>query len=188
MRLFARIAVAASVVVGGVGALEPLTCASAAVVVRAPEMASPAAAVVAEINSVRAQFGLAPGVLTHLFDASVSAAALGEADPRLPRPGARTTDEYGVWGLAPSSPPISEATTSSVINAWIYDDGWNGADTWNLDCSGPTAPGCNSHRDAVLSTSRLRRARLSIDVSSVSTTYEGVPSVSLAVLLIWTHR
>jgi hypothetical protein len=36
--------------------------------------------------------------------------------------------------------------------AWLYDDGWGGstANTSNIDCTGPTAPGCWGHRHDVL--------------------------------------
>ena len=143
------------------------------------------AQVVAQINAIRASFGLPAGHLTHEFDASVLLAATGGADPTLPPLEGPRIAEFGLWGLAPDMPSTSAATTKSVVRAWVFEDGWRGSNTWNLDCTGPGAVGCNGHRRAVLSASPAPGDHLSIDVATLPSIWQGVPSVSLAVLMVW---
>ena len=50
-----------------------------------------------------------------------------------------------IWAAGQPSPITADM-------AWMYNDGWGGsrAATVNSDCTGPTAPACWGHRDAIL--------------------------------------
>jgi hypothetical protein len=143
--------------------------------------------VVAQINAVRAHYGLGAGALTHVYDAANREGAQSNGDPALPRFRAGTSMEYGLWGAI--TLPATESTasaTAAVVDGWVYHDGWQGSDTWNLDCTSPTAPLCNGHRRAVLSRSSVAGSHLAIDVATAPTTEGGAAAISLAVLMIWT--
>lgn len=144
--------------------------------------------VVSQINGVRGQFRLGGGQLTARYDAAVRAAAVGHRDPILPVPGRGTIAEYGLWGIEAESTLATNTAVEGIVRRWVFFDGWRGADTWNVDCSRPSAPGCNGHRRAVLSAPPVPHATLSIDAAYTRTVRRGVPSVSVAVLMVWTKN
>ena len=153
---------------------------------RAARADDPSAKVVlTRINGLRRQHHLQPAVLTTSYDAIVRAAALGHRDPMLPPLINQAVEEFGIWGIAPYVPPPANAASTAIVRAWVLDDGWRGAKTTNTDCTGPTAPGCNAHRRAVLSQPPAVGATLYLDVSVNETAYEGAPGTSVAALLIW---
>jgi hypothetical protein len=49
----------------------------------------------------------------------------------------------GVWAGAPN------ALIADLL--WMYEDGWSGTDTTNVDCTAPAAAGCWGHRNNILS-------------------------------------
>jgi hypothetical protein len=144
--------------------------------------------VVDQINGVRAAFGLPSGTLTHAYDALVIQAAVAQRDPSLPPLAATSPLEFGLWGLAPQSTSSARLTMQSIVSAWVYHDGWMGSQsqTWNLDCTSPSAEGCGGHRRAVLSRPPVQGEHLLIDVAAIPTTWQKSDSVSLAVLMVWT--
>lgn len=115
---------------------------------------------------------------------SVTRALELNQDPSFaPAPGVVT--EYSVWGVVASSSQISAAM--AVVNAWVFQDGWGGSvqATWNRDCTSPSAPGCNGHRRAILSSPPVPGARLFIDVSDGDVDINGYRATGVAALLIW---
>lgn len=88
---------------------------------------APVAGINAELNA-RAQLG-----------------ADGQTDPS---PAGWQLD--GLSGLVWTS---VQATASNALEAdwlWMYSDGWAGAATTNLDCTGPRSTGCWGHRENIL--------------------------------------
>lgn len=153
-----------------------------------PMVLTGAASAASAINAVRDQFGLVPGNVTHRFDPLVTAAIAAHADPQLPALGPGVLAEYGLWGIKPvDSTAAQSSAVSSIVHLWVSDDGWRGPNTVNLDCTSPTASGCNGHRRAVLSSQPSAGATLSLDVSVAAVTWQGSPAVSVAVLMVWTE-
>jgi hypothetical protein len=139
--------------------------------------------VLGEINTLRHQVHLPAAHPTTSDDKLVIAAALALRDPVLPRLGGEVLKEYGVWGLVASSPALPSPI--EVVQTWVFEDGWQGAATVNLDCTSPTARGCNSHREAILSPPPERGARLFVDVAVEHSVLQGEHAVSVAAILIW---
>jgi hypothetical protein len=75
---------------------------------------------------------------------------------------------------------------ATIVNAWVYQDGWRGAATYNIDCTRPGASGCNGHRRAVLRTPPVPGAKLSIDVVAVNQPIDGANGLSIAAIMSWT--
>jgi hypothetical protein len=139
------------------------------------------------INVIRASFRLPAGLGTTAYSSEVLVGLrLNEDPPFVPAVGG-IVKEDGLWGVFPSSPTDRLPSAVDLVNAWVYHDGWQGSAqaTWNVDCTHAGAPGCNSHRRAVLSAPPARGARLYIDVTTRRMTYSGVPAVALAALLVW---
>ena len=152
-----------------------------------PAQASSAALVnrtLAQINQIRQTFKLAPATLTHAYDAAVVAGAVHGGDPILPKVVTGVAAEYGEWGEASAIPPETPDPVT-VIQTWVYHDGWLGANTLNVDCTAKGAPGCNVHRRAILSAPPRAGAKLFIDIAVQSTTLQGQPATSLAAILVW---
>ncbi len=152
---------------------------------RAPRTGGNAAMVLAALNAVRAQFGLAPAKPTTVGNPLVHNAALAGGDPVLLPVSASIPLEYGIWGAVGGTSTSSQSAIQSVVNAWVFHDGWLGAQTNNLDCTSPTAPGCNGHRDAILSSPPVPGAQLYADIAVLPSTLNGMPAVSMAAQLIW---
>ncbi len=141
--------------------------------------------VLAAINALRGQFGLQPGIPTTVGRGLVIQGAKTGNDPNMINVGNGIPEEYSIWGAVSGVDAPSSAATSAILNAWVYKDGWMGAQTENLDCTSPTAPGCNGHRRAVLSAPPMPGAKLYINVVSIKSNFNGSPAVSIAALLIW---
>ena len=98
-------------------------------------------------NLERSDRGLRPvaGLTTEL-DAVAAAAVAAQTHPVFagshvgPMTGTWWT---GVWAGAPN-PLIADLL-------WMYEDGWSGTDTTNVDCTSPSASGCWGHRNNILS-------------------------------------
>lgn len=137
------------------------------------------------INAVRKKFGLAPGLPTTAGRGLVMQGARSGNDPNMLRVGNSIPEEYSIWGAVSGVAAPSVEATNAVVNAWVYKDGWMGSATENLDCTSPTAPGCNGHRRAVLSAPPMPGATLYINAVSIKSDVNGNPVVSMAALLIW---
>lgn len=140
------------------------------------------AAVFSEIDSVRHRFALQRGHFTTAYQSAVVTSARDETDPRISLSSGAVL-EFGIWGLIPVASVTTDATR--IVDDWVYKDGWNGSNTFNRDCTAPSAPGCGSHRRAILSVPPYPGARLYVDVGAVTTDQNGFPGVSIAALLIW---
>lgn len=145
------------------------------------------ATVLAEINAVRAKFHLAPGVRTSAFARRVASAARSLKDPLLVALGPSTVEEDGIWGGISTTGAAASLTSQQIVDAWVYEDGWEGAHSPNLDCTSPTAPGCDGHRRAVLRAPPVARAVLSIDIFVLRRPIDGAPGLSIAAILCWTR-
>jgi hypothetical protein len=141
--------------------------------------------VVHEINSIRMRAGLPPARVVRTFNGEVIAAASLKKDPALNSLGTSRRVAYALWGIVPGDPNAGIAP-ASVVKQWVFEDGWRGVNTENVDCTGPRANGCNGHRRAVLSTAPFPGAKLSIDVAVRNSSWEGARAVSVAALMIWT--
>lgn len=137
------------------------------------------------INALRAQYGLSRAQLTSGYNSEVAIGATKDADPALDRFGPGAVEEYGLWGIAMANPGSTAVNPASVVSEWVYDDGWQGSKTENLDCTSPSAPGCNGHRRAVLSGPPARGDKLDIDVVVRPTNWSGYPAVSVAMIMVW---
>jgi hypothetical protein len=140
--------------------------------------------VLQEINAVRHRFGLSPGSATRAYQSIVAAAAHRNEDP-LAAFRFGVVEEFGVWGAATVESPTLLDDVSVIVDDWVYHDGWEGSATRNLDCTSPTAPGCNGHRRAILSHEPEAGARLYIDVGVATARLYGGTGLSIAVLLVW---
>jgi hypothetical protein len=90
-------------------------------------------------NLERVDRSLSPIVsLSSNLNSYAQAGAQGDTDPSFPP---NTQDGGSNW---------ASGNIFSSDALWMYEDGWNGADTINEDCSSPTAPGCWGHRDNIL--------------------------------------
>src|SRR3954454_20827191 len=98
-------------------------------------------------NLERSGRGLRPVAgLTADLDALAVAAVAAQTHPVFARShvGPRTGTWWtGVWAGAPN-PLIADLL-------WMYEDGWSGTDTTNVDCTAPSASGCWGHRNNILS-------------------------------------
>jgi len=98
-------------------------------------------------NLERSDRGLRPVAgLTADLDAVAAAAVAAQTHPVFtsshvgPMTGTWWT---GVWAGAPN-PLIADLL-------WMYEDGWSGTDTTNVDCTAADAAGCWGHRNNILS-------------------------------------
>ena len=119
--------------------------------------------------------------------ADVTNAALRNADPTLGTftPGAVL--EYGLWGISTAEPASNSLDPSSIVDDWVYSDGWQGAATQNLDCTSPTASGCNGHRRAALSAAPRPGDKLAVDIAVHEANWDGAPAISVAMIMVWSE-
>jgi hypothetical protein len=142
--------------------------------------------VVQIINDERSDRGLAPGYEITAFDPVVNQAATSGSDPPLDA----STELAGAVELAGNWAAVSAGTPEPVElidYEWMYNDGWNGAApgaTTNIACTGPTAAGCNGHRQNIL-TANPAGTNLYLDVGVANTTYNGQAVLSISVLFDW---
>jgi hypothetical protein len=141
--------------------------------------------VLQELNTLRKREGLAPASLTNSYMANVTNAALRNADPALGAfaPGVMT--EYGLWGISTSDPASTAPDPATIVDDWVNRDGWQGSATQNLDCTSPTASGCNGHRRAALSSAPRPGAKLAVDIAIHQTSWNGAPAISVAMIMVW---
>ncbi len=143
------------------------------------------ATVIAEINAVRARFHLSAGQPTTAFSGRVIAAAKALRDPVLAAVLPNTVEEDGIWGEITTTGDVAGLSSMDIVDAWVYEDGWRGVHSPNIDCTSPSAPGCNGHRRAVLRRPPTPGATLSIDVHVVSKVIDGERGISIAAILSW---
>jgi hypothetical protein len=87
------------------------------------------------------------GLNAALSAAAEHAAALA-SDPTAAPGFAVGTDSSGFSGIGGA---WSQGYNTLVADYyWMYSDGWSGSTTSNIDCTGPSAPGCWGHRDELL--------------------------------------
>jgi hypothetical protein len=143
--------------------------------------------VLQEVNALRKRQGLSPAQLTSDYTADVTNAALRNADPALGRftPGA--VAQYGLWGISTVDPVSNTLDPGAIVDNWVNRDGWEGAATENLDCTSPTAPGCNGHRRAVLSRPPKPGDKLAVDIAIHQASWQGAPALSVAMIMIWSE-
>jgi hypothetical protein len=139
------------------------------------------------INAIRVSFGLTRGRVTTAFDAHVVEGLNTNDDPSFAFNVPGVVDEYSEWGVVPFSSAATSASPIEIVNAWVYNDGWNGSqrNTLNVDCSSAKAQGCGGHRAAVLSTPPRPGAQLYIDTITRTVDYQGTPMLAVAALLVW---
>lgn len=139
--------------------------------------ADPASMVISLINGERSARGLPAGQLTGADAAAVADAAEDGTDPT----GPAGVAWRGLWGR--SNAPDAAA---QMVYEFVYDDGWNGsvAATPNVDCTGPGAPGCDAHRDAVLM-ANPPGTTLQIEAGEATISVAGSDQTSVAVLMTW---
>ena len=92
-------------------------------------------------NLERVDRGLTPiNGLASSLDALAQTGAQNDDDPSFP-----SNIEAGGSNWAEGNPLVA-------YQLWMYEDGWNGANTINEACTSPTASGCWGHRDNILGT------------------------------------
>lgn len=137
------------------------------------------------INRVRERFGLPRGIATGFGRSSVLNGATSGRDPAFVPMGNRPVVEYGLWGGVYGTSHMGAQLVNTVVNAWVYRDGWYGTATENIECTFPKASGCYGHRRSILSRPPFPGMRLYVDAASVPLTVDGIPETSISVLLIW---
>jgi hypothetical protein len=139
------------------------------------------------INAIRTSFGLSPGQITTAYNSEVVAAVRTNADPPFAPAVGGIVGESGLWGILPGASGANAQAPLTLVNGWVYHDGWNGsvAATWNLDCTSASAAACNGHRRSVLSRPPVAGAQLYIDVTTSVVNFHGSPSVAVAALMVW---
>jgi hypothetical protein len=142
-------------------------------------------ALLADINAVRARFGLPKGEATTAFQNQVVSAARQLRDPDLKIVPPGTVFEDGIWGAITTNGSAAALDPQDIVNLWVYQDGWRGTKTPNMDCTSPSAPGCNGHRRAVLRSAPTPGARLLIDVYAVDERVDAGNALSIAAVLTW---
>ena len=143
--------------------------------------------VLRELNALRTRQGLPPASLTNAYDADVMNAAVRNTDPALGAftPGAVV--QYGLWGISTADPASNTLDPTTIVDDWVDRDGWQGAKTENLDCTSPTAPGCNGHRRAALSSAPHPGDKLAVDIAIHQASWHGTPAISVAMIMVWSE-
>lgn len=143
--------------------------------------------VLRELNALRTRQGLPPASLTNAYDANVMNAAVRNTDPALGAftPGAVV--QYGLWGISTADPASNTLDPTTIVDDWVDRDGWQGAKTENLDCTSPTAPGCNGHRRAALSSAPHPGDKLAVDIAIHQASWHGTPAISVAMIMVWSE-
>ena len=191
---FTKIA-AGAVLVGAMllGSSVEMVGAAAAGTIR-PSMAPRSAQVAAldslvahRLNVIRVSFGLVTGQTTTAYRDEVSKAVTSNEDPPFAPVMGGVIEEGSLWGIVPGATGSPASSALEIVNGWTYHDGWDGSvqATWNADCTSAHAAGCNGHRRNVLSTPPLPGAKLYIDVTTRSVSYNGAPALAVAALFVW---
>jgi hypothetical protein len=167
-------------------AARPLEVPSAAL--RPAQIAALDGLVANRLNAIRASFGLASGQATTSYTAEVTKAVMSNEDPPFAPATGGVVAEGSLWGVVPGG--ASGSSTSSaleIVDGWVYHDGWEGSvqATWNADCTSAHAAGCEGHRRNVLATPPTPGAKLYIDVTTSSVSFDGSPALAVAALFVW---
>ena len=174
----------------------------------APRSPACIAGVVRALDRARAQLGLGPYLLPADFDAlsgarqllvlcNLDRVAYGLPPINGLSPALNTVAAAGVSADADPNPSALLSSFSTfgwssnwagaypnapeAYYAWMYYDGWGGAHTSNLDCTGPTASGCWAHREDVLSFPELGMLSMGASVSR-----DAHGQIGYAMTLVWT--
>jgi hypothetical protein len=92
-------------------------------------------------NFERVDRGLTPiNGLASSLDALAQNGAQNDQDPTFPS------------GVEKGGSNWAEGSPLAAYELWMYEDGWNGANTINEACTSPSASGCWGHRDNILGT------------------------------------
>jgi hypothetical protein len=174
----------------------------------APRSAPCIAGVVRALDRARAQLGLGPYLLPSNFDSLSGAqqllvlsnldrvayglppvnglspvlntvAAAGVSADADPDP-SQLLSSFSTFGWA-SNWAGAYPNAPEAYYAWMYYDGWSGANTSNLDCTGPTASGCWGHRADVLAFPELGMLSMGASVSR-----DAHGQIGYAMTLVWT--
>ena len=137
------------------------------------------------LNVIRASFGLATGQATTAYSIEVTKAVMSNEDPPFAPATGGVVAEGSLWGVVPGASGSSAAL--EIVNGWVYHDGWQGSvqATWNADCTSAHAAGCDGHRRNVLTTPPTPGAKLYIDVTTSSVSFDGSPALAVAALFVW---
>lgn len=149
---------------------------------------SPASrSVIERMNAFRTAAGLSTGALSTAYTRELSRSLATNLDPPFTARSDHIVGEYALWGELPTWTSKSAPRAADVVNAWVQHDNWRGptALTWNLDCTGPAASGCNGHRRAVLSRPPIPGAHLMIGALARRVTVAGTAEWRVAVLMVW---
>ena len=101
------------------------------------------------VNLERVDRGLPPYIgLTQGLDASAQSGANQGTDPYSYPSGYQGGGSVWAGGISSAD----EVGVLMSVFGWVYEDGWGGsqANTFNFDCTSPTAQGCWGHRDVLL--------------------------------------
>jgi hypothetical protein len=148
-------------------------------------MASQSANAFSRVNVIRHSLQHPKGASTTAYSSEVLAGINTDNDPPFAPSNGTIYGEYSLWGIVPGW----TASADEVVNDWVYHDGWQGSTqlTLNADCTSATAPGCNGHRRAILSSPPARGATLHIDFETRPVTYQSSQYLAVAALLVWTR-
>ena len=139
------------------------------------------------INAERAARGLPLARVSHALNGAVAQGIATDADPNPNAyyPGVQQSES--IWAWVPT-PGLTRrrvgADLLQIDDLWVYQDGWSGASTSNIDCTSPHALGCWGHRDVVLGD--VPGTTLVV-VPGVATHWHGAdPGVGAAAIFVWT--
>jgi hypothetical protein len=139
------------------------------------------------MNAIRASFGLPKGQPTSAYGSEALQDVRSNTDPSFAPIARGVVAEYSLSGVLPALSAANPPPPGTVVDDWVYRDGWEGSSqaTLNAECTSAQAPGCNGHRQAVLSRPPISGAKLYIDITARSVTYGGGPALAVAVLMVW---
>ena len=139
------------------------------------------------LNAIRASFGLVAGQNTTSYTVEVTKAVTSDEDPPFAPATGGVVAEGSLWGVVPGASGSPDSSALEIVNGWVYHDGWEGSvqATWNADCTSAHAGGCEGHRRNVLTTPPTPGAKLYIDVTTRSVSFDGSPALAVAALFVW---
>jgi hypothetical protein len=139
------------------------------------------------LNAIRASFGLVTGQATTSYTGEVTKAVMSNEDPLFAPATGGVVAEGSLWGVVPGASGSPDSSALEIVDGWVYHDGWEGSvqATWNADCTSARADGCEGHRRNVLTTPPTPGAKLYIDVTTRSVTFDGSPALAVAALFVW---
>lgn len=140
------------------------------------------------INAERTVRGLPPANAATFDRPAVVQGVATNADPNPNFYVTGVVQAESIWAwvsVNPSSPSDTGAAVLQILDAWVYQDGWQGSATSNIDCTSPHALGCWGHRDAVLGD--VPGATLYVVPVVSLHYYNGEAGTSAAALLVWSR-